>query len=222
MITVLQSVDLLLALYAGGDAWKTFDFVEPGSGDHDVCWALKRTAGVSVVCLRGSATFKDWFRDFDAAIPWPHKGLGPVHPGFMLGMTEAYAEIQKHIAGPVVITGHSLGAARAAILAGLFILDGNKPLAKFVYGEPKPGFKQLASVCSEIPMSLSYRNATPNGHDLVTDVPLTFPPEEYVHSDVLTDVCAPPPANDEWGPLAWHHLQLYRQGLDSISNKAAA
>lgn len=214
MITPLNAANLLLALYNGGDAWKQFDFVEPGAGDHGVCWAVKRTAGVSVVCLRGSATFEDWMRDFDAvAPPWTHKGLGPVHPGFVIGMEEAYQEIQKYVAGPVVVTGHSLGAGRSAILAGLFLLDGKTVAAKMVFGEPKPGFVQLARLLSRIPQSVSYRNGDAHHHDLITDVPLSFPPEEYVHPEVLTEVCAPPSPGDSWGVFAWHHLQLYQQAL---------
>lgn len=214
MLTPIQACDFLLSLYGDG---KIFDYISLPPKDGGVCWGVKSFGGLNVLALRGSKTFQDWFRDFHAfANPFHSNKLGVVHPGFYAGMEETYQDIKSRVSGPIVITGHSLGAARSAILSGLYISDGIVPVGRIAFGEPKPGFSKLAALLSTLPSDLSYRNKGVNGHDLVTDVPFTFPPEEYVHSTKLQDICGEPPKNDEWGPLAWHHLELYRQGLGKL------
>lgn len=210
----LQIADLLLALYGG--ATGSFDFVEYGTADDQVCWALKRVDGVDVVLLRGSYNAGDWLRDF-TAITWPMVmmgGLGPVHPGFAQGMAKMWSELQTRSSGPWIVAGHSLGAGRAAILSGMMVLTGKPPVRRVGLGEPKPGFRRLAEVLANVPCD-NYRNGDSYHHDLVTDVPLSFPPEDYVHSSALTFITAKPPEDDQWGVFAWHHMELYRAALEA-------
>lgn len=211
--TDLGIAQMLVNLYAGAVG---FDHYEPGSGDSGICWALKRMPDADVICLRGSACFEDWIRNLIVlATPFSHAAFGPVHPGFEMGLERAFPDIldaMGHNEGPVIVAGHSLGAGRAAILSALFIESGNAPVGRVVFGEPKPGFAQLASYISKVP-ARSYRNADGKHHDLITDVPLSFPPEEYVHASELIDVCAPPSSGDRWGIFAYHHMELYVQAL---------
>lgn len=214
-MTDAQIANLLLDLYGGKNS---FDFVESGSGDSGICWAHKRVDGVDYIFLRGSVTLQDWFRNLLAlAAPWTHETLGPVHPGFLLGMDRCWAEIKQRTSGPWVVSGHSLGAARAAVLTGLMIESGVTPLCRVVFGEPKPGFSKLAQYISHVP-SRSYRNGHNRDHDLVTSVPISFPPEEYVHAEALIDVTAIPSLKQtlKYGPLRYHVMELYAQALAAL------
>ena len=190
-----------------------WDHYQDGATDNDVVLGIKRLDGVDVVVLRGSATLRDWMRDFNAfASPVAHDRLGPVHPGFLLGMEQAAQFVQANAAGPFIVVGHSLGAARSAIMTALLLDAGAKVLARVCWGEPKPGFQPLAALVGKV-LNFSYRNGNDQHHDLVTDVPLTFPPEEYCHAAPLIQVCTEPPANDPWGPLRYHHMELYSAAM---------
>jgi hypothetical protein len=201
---------LCAAIYAdaGGPivAWDHFDAGE----DDGVCWALKRLPACDVIVFRGSATFQDWVRDFRAAPIFTR--IGHVHDGFHSGMEHAWADIRLLLKQPAVVTGHSLGAGRAAILTGFMVKDGVSPVARVVFGEPKPGFLDLAELIAAVP-GRSYRNGDGAHHDLVTDVPFSFPPLQYTHPTPIIPVCAPPTADDQWGAFSWHRPQLYSVAL---------
>jgi hypothetical protein len=176
-----------------------------------VVYGAKVVDGVTVIALRGSVTFRDWVRDlFAFACPVTHSRLGPVHPGFLYGMESAWADIQAHTSGPRVFIGHSLGAGRAAVLTALAALEGQAPVARVVWGEPKSGFAPMAGLIAGVP-ARSYRNGDGRHHDLVTDVPISFPPEDYLRSGHLIDICAVPEAAEvaSLGIFAWHHMPLY-------------
>lgn len=212
MIKSSVVANLLVSLYNGA---ADFDILEPGSGDSGICWAAKEVDGVTLLLLRGSVTLSDWLDDFRAVTtPFNHSVLGPVHPGFALGMTDCWAEMRAKTKGPYVISGHSLGAGRAAILTGLMIRDGILPQARIAFGEPKPGFAQLARYIAPVP-AVSYRNVALSGpgHDYVTDVPATFPLENYTHPCPLTSVRVKPSSN---GLFAFHHMPLYAQAVADL------
>jgi Lipase (class 3) len=205
---------LLVDLYSG--AYASFDHLEPGNGPSGICWATKRVDGVTYIFLRGSVTFWDWFKDFiSLAAPCTHDVLGPVHPGFALGMDRVYAAIKQHSEGPWVVAGHSLGAGRAAILTGLMVEDGRTPLARVVFGEPKPGFSQLSRYIARVP-GRSYRNGDTHQHDLVTDVPITLLIAEYEHPTPLIEVLAEPAIDAKEGVFKWHNMGLYAKAVQGI------
>jgi hypothetical protein len=202
------------AIYAGSaDAWDHFD---PGADDDAVCWALKKLDGYDAVVFRGSDTFKDWIRDLRAA-PIPTR-LGQVHAGFYAGMEKTWAEIRAMQSQPLIVTGHSLGAARAGVLCGLAILDGTTPAARVVFGEPKPGFADLAKITDAAP-GRSYRNGDHRHHDVVTDVPFSFPPFEYVHPTPIIPVTDVPTGDifARLGLFAWHHIAHYEAATPSTA-----
>lgn len=222
MITDFTIADLLVKLYDQPEAPLStagFDNFEPGTADGGICWASKRIENMDVVCLRGSVTFQDWLRDlFAFTIPFPNKGLGCVHPGFKIGMDDAWDEIRRRTVGPWIVAGHSLGAGRAAILAGLMTLDKMPPVRRVAFGEPRPGFQQLSDLIAGIP-SVSYCNgSTAHDHDRVTDVPLEFGIERYVHPSPLTYVDAAPTAEMRARDGMWarHHMPLYHQAVSSV------
>lgn len=172
--------------------------------------------GTCGVYIHGSEDIADWQQDFhQVAIPVDHPKLGLVHPGFLAGANIIKPEIDAYVGDrPVAYYGHSYGAGRAAILAGLRITEG-KPVARVVlFGEPRAGGPILTRVCGNIAIE-SYRNAKPDGgpmdHDLVTDVPFNLGPQAPYQPlrGPLTDVWCEPRADDAWAFFRFHHLYLY-------------
>ena len=216
MPTDLEIAQLTAALeQASTKNWSSFDHVEPPQQDGGVCWGIKAFDDATVVVMRGSITKQDWFRDF-LAMPAhevsPYEKLGPVHLGFSIGLPAAWKIIKPGVTvrqKPLILAGHSLGAARAWILAGMAIVDGVVAARVVVFGSPRPGFAQLASVVAEAPQK-SYRNRL----DPVCEVPFNIPPKfPYVEPAPFTMLDVEPAAEDEWGPLADHHMPLYVAGL---------
>jgi hypothetical protein len=191
-----------------------WDHVDAGEDD-DVCWAVKRVGEVDIVVLRGSATLEDWIRDADAMAitPATHPVLGSVHAGFYAGMEKVCEEVLARNPKNLIITGHSLGGARATILTALLKANGKPPLARVTFGEPRPGFAELADYLEDVP-----GRAYCNGNDYVTKLPFSitgmFP---YVHPTPLIAVAAAPAPGDPWGPFAPHHSQLYAEALKTIN-----
>ena len=208
MITDRDIAALCSAIYAyPGDPPPSWDHFDAGLDD-GVCWALKKLPGADVIVLRGSVTFQDWLRDLRGdPIMTP---LGFVHAGFHAGMIPMWLEAKAMLSQPAIVSGHSLGAARAGILAGLMTLDKVTPKARIVFGEPKPGYLELAKIIEATP-GRSYRNGDATHHDLVTDVPFSFPPLQYVHPTPIIPVTAVPGPDifATLGVFAWHHAPLY-------------
>lgn len=224
-VTDKDCADLMMGIYAySGVAPVDWDHYDAGADD-GVCYGVKLIGGTPVIAFRGSTTPEDWLRDFDCvALPFNDAdGLGPVHPGFYLGLSRVLGEVRDflsrfpsaahmgHPNGPV-ITGHSLGAGRATLFAGLLKLSGVLPQRRVCFGEPKAGFAQLGAVIGDV-TSVSYCAGDVAGHDLVTDVPFSFPPEAYVHPATLTSLVVTPPANDPWGIFRYHHMAGYQAAL---------
>ena len=214
--------DALIASYCGMIysplALLKFDHFDAGEDD-GVCWALKRLPGFDVVVLRGSVTGLDWIRDLRAMAS--RTRIGHVHVGFFTGMEHVWGDLRPLISQPCIVTGHSLGAARAAILTALMTADGVPPVARVVFGEPKPGMIDLAEVIRDVP-GRSYRNGDEVHHDLVTDVPFSFPPLQYVHPTPIIPVFCKP-HQDEFaanGVFAWHHWDLYETAINVALTQA--
>jgi hypothetical protein len=215
MLTDYQIAMACCDIY-NGPLSRQWDIYDLGTTD-GICWGAFRVDGITYIILRGSVTAQDWLRDATAiANPFTHDALGACHPGFYIGMHELWAEIKTKTQGPWVIAGHSLGAGRACILSGVMIVDGHVPLKRTCFGEPLPAFSKLAKVLSAIPEQNSYRNGDAVHHDPVTDVPLSIPPEEYVHPVPLKLVTAMPTDNS-MGVFSWHHCPLYAEALSKLA-----
>lgn len=207
--TTLDIVRLCGQIYQHDAAVSGFDYFDAGMDD-GIAWAIRRLDYFDVVILRGSVTLQDWIRDARAlAIP---TRIGHVHDGFYAGMEHMWADCRAKLRQPTIVGGHSLGAARAAVLTGLMKADGAEPAARIVFGEPKPGLIDFAQLLADIP-GKSYRNGDNLHHDLITDLPFSFPPEQYTRATPIIPVCAEPPANDRDGVFGWHHVQLYEAAI---------
>lgn len=226
---VLPSDATIAALCNGlyaypGSATIDWDHREEPDDDNGICWAMKHLGTVDVIILRGSTTPQDWVRDFEAvADPFTHSALGPVHPGFLAGIEDAYAAMKPLLRADVIVCGHSLGAARAAILTGLMVDDNHAPRARVVFGEPRPGFAPLAKLIASVP-ARSYRNGNGILYDLITEVPIAMGPENYVHPCPLTHVCEEPGPDwtKQWGVFAWHAMPLYLAAVEKREGRQSA
>lgn len=197
-----------------------FDHFDAGLDD-GVCWALKKFDGFDVIIFRGSLTLQDWIADLRAlAVP---TRIGHVHVGFFAGMEHVWSEARALLTQPAIVTGHSLGAARAGVIAALMAADGSAPIARVVFGEPKPGLLDFAARLKDIP-ARSYRNGDARHHDLVTDLPFSFPPLQYVHPTPIVPVCCKPEGIEfeDLGVFAWHHVSLYETALAVLASQEKA
>lgn len=173
----------------------------------DIHVAHKLIEGIDVIVFRGSVDYIDWVRDFKG-IPEKHPRLGWCHDGFLDYMDLVFEEVMAVIGRDIIVTGHSLGAARASILAGLLVSHGSKLVARVVFGEPRPGFNQLATILRQSGAQLrSYRN----GSDPVTQVPELF--GRYVHPSPLIALHAEPQRHDDMDVLRYHDIDLYLSAL---------
>lgn len=218
-------------------AWDYLSLAAPGA--FKPSFGIQQVGDISVLVFRGSVSLADWLRDFDsltdpletllealgfqlAAVPVPHAYLGPVHPGFLIGLETAIDEALPHLGENIVVAGHSLGAGEATLATGILVHRGRAPKRRVVFGEPRSGFKPLAKLIADVP-SASYRNGDRIVKDLVTEVPLAIDAEAYVHCCPLVDVCAKPEGTmfERWRVLAWHGMPLYLQALERLAGMAA-
>jgi hypothetical protein len=192
-----------------------WDHIDVGADDN-VFWALKKVDGFDIVVFRGSITAIDWFNDF-RALPILTR-VGHVHAGFFSGIERVWSEVRPLLTQPVIVTGHSLGAARAGVLTALMVADGAAPVARVVFGEPKPGLIDFAKIVADVP-ARSYRNGNSKDHDLVTDIPATLPPIQFVHPTPIVVVDAEPTGGlfETLGIFAYHHCPLYVAGVTALT-----
>lgn len=190
----------------------TWDHVFPVDG---AFVAVKVIDDTAYVCWRGSVTVLDWIEDITrVAQPLVDPVLGPVHPGFALGVQAVLRKVNEFVAGnKVIVVGHSLGAGHAAIYAGYRLAVGSSVDRVIMFGEPRAGCSKLAGILSQTKL-YSFRNEDANGHDYVTDVPAPIPLlAPYVHPTTFTDVSASPVSSDRWGLFRYHHFGLYCRAL---------
>lgn len=212
MRTATQIADNLLAQYNG--EYQVFDLMTNIGG---IDFAVKRWPDCTEIDFEGSHDPRDWLRDFQA-IMIQVPGIGGVEAGFNAGTDQVVDVLLKNIAKtlPVIIGGHSLGAAHAHIVARKLIAAGFTPsmVSRCVFGSPRPGDSVLAGGLKDSPVE-SYRNFQDFNHqDFVCDVPfeiLLLAPFKHPGAYKLVNVA--PDANDPWGPLARHHMELYRKAL---------
>lgn len=209
MLPALACAQLCAAVYTDVDGW------DHRWVDNDIVVAHKRVGDMDVIVCRGSQSAIDWRRDLEA-IPVHHEQLGTVHAGFVYGMNYVLTEITPLLKGKIVLTGHSLGAARTMILAGLLSkLTPTPPNQVTVFGCPRPGGEELRDiVCLSGAKVESYRNE----RDPVTYVPCL--PGVFCH------VVEPFQLNGGADPhdltiFREHHIGRYITGLNQLIGVAA-
>jgi len=172
----------------------------------DVIVGHVKIGDTDVIVIRGSATVEDWLKDAEA-LPYISCDIGFVHAGFFSGMLDVLAETDPVLGNDVVITGHSLGGARARILAALRIHNGWPVSQVTVFGSPKPGGAECASLVARVPLHTSYRNRQ-------DPVPLLPGHWFWEHSELYIDIDAIPEGG-ELGGIEDHRISLYIKGVSS-------
>lgn len=212
MISDADLVDTIAALYAPDGR---FQHVETTAG---INWGLSRNYGAMLLVFRGSVTVQDWLRDLESEasrIVPGYPSLGHVPYGFGAGLVAAYEAIKtaldQHDSGTALyIMGHSLGAAHAAEIVGMFELDGVRVEQLVLCGCPKPGMVPLETLLERVSCA-NYRN----GKDPVPVLPLPIKPLlEWRDAAPVTMLDEAPDNPGE--PMAWHHIRLYQQGVRKL------
>jgi hypothetical protein len=170
-----------------------------------VVFGHAKVGDVDVIALRGSENIDDWMHDFTAIPQW-HSQLGFCHAGFLHDMDDVFSTVRAEVGPNLIITGHSLGGARARILAGLFAVNKILVAELGVFGSPKPAFANLARIIAKSGMkhwSLRFYN------DAVVLVPLDIEPFlEFVHTEPYAPLAGHSGQSD-MGPLRDHSIDNY-------------
>ena len=119
----------------------------------------------------------------------------------------------------VYITGHSLGAAEAVLVAWSRVRRGLPVDGVYVFGCPRPGNSELGVLLSHVPVYRSIRNQIGGfpDYDLVTAVPFDVEAMlDYAQPAPFEAIAERPPPNDPLGPFQYHHSYLYAQGCAKL------
>jgi hypothetical protein len=91
----------------------------------------------TIVAFRGSADRRDWLTDFGVRF-W-YTACGRVHAGFWDSTSSVMGNVAAVGPGPVIVTGHSKGAAEALICARRLAEAGREVSAVITFGGPRVG-----------------------------------------------------------------------------------
>lgn len=142
-----------------------FDIVLRERQDHGVSVGIVEDYDKTIFVFRGSVTVEDWARDAISYLPDEKNGLTfPL--GFDLGMGETFQNLKYFLkkAKMIYITGHSLGAAHAAIFNYLLArATGNQAVNVVLMGCPNLSLNESTGRSNV----LSFQNES----DFVCDVP---------------------------------------------------
>lgn len=134
---------------------------------------VRTTATARYVAVRGTdfcyqdGNWRDLVRNI-RTVPWRHRATGFAHAGYLKGAICLYEHLLKDchhglFDRPVVVTGHSMGAAVGSLLTQMIEADGHHVARLVLFGSPRvyvfrtPQFK-----CDVLHLR--------NGSDIVTGV----------------------------------------------------
>lgn len=161
--------------------------------------------GHPVFAVAGTERPEDFAADADF-VPTRAGELGMVHAGFYRDALQVFAQLQPLMKGEFSISGHSLGASRAAILAGLCAINDIPVAGLFMFEPARPGYDELSTlVRGYIPSIIATRNA----RDFVPDLAPSFP-FPYQHITDLTNLNHPSTSED---PVEDHLLGAVVPGV---------
>ena len=207
-----ELVDLAAATYLPGAA----PFLQ-NSGFADRLFRTIRADGLTIFAVEGTYNVPGWIADFMALGVRDHQTknhptLGFVHLDFYTAALRLLPPVEAAVrAGPVAITGHSRGAALAAMLCGLLIDDGLAPIKMGLFAPPRAGGPLFVRVVTSIPFC-----AYKFGDDPVPEVPPTLLPDFPYAQVPLTKVGDPSP-----NAIDCHHIGHYVAAVHSLTASKA-
>ena len=152
-------------------AWQLDDsrFVAADETECFVAW----TPAAVVVAFRGTASPGDWLADLN--IQSTKRDYGIVHRGFYTAFKAVEPQLRAALGGvagrPIVLTGHSLGGALAAVAAAEWA-DAFPVASLYTYGQPATGKHGFANFLAAKYPDRIFRVV--NDDDIVPQVPPTF------------------------------------------------
>lgn len=161
------------------------------TGDSNV-YVIEDETDIVVVC-RGTEPNKwsDISADLSINLVPSRGGVGQVHVGFRTYTNKIWPFVKDHVdthTGEKLLwlTGHSLGAAMATLLARRFALDDTltTPQALFTYGSPRVGNRTYINAFNKLVTHHRWVNAG----DIVTKVPIS---PWYYHCGTRHSIKAP-------------------------------
>ena len=100
-----------------------------------------RAEGPAILAFRGSEDIRDLLTDFQ--VRWVQTVHGGIHSGFFNSALSVLNQIlkldQRQSPAPVIVTGHSKGAAEALIVARWLVAAGRPVEAVVTFGGPRVG-----------------------------------------------------------------------------------
>lgn len=164
--------------------------VEPGLQLIDTQAFVMADRRIVITAFRGTEprVLKDWLSDAGIVPVDGPNGIGRIHRGFGRALACVYDELKRTILGfadsgqSLWYTGHSLGAALAALMARQLQLEtGRVPGGIYTFGQPRIGNADFAAAFDSDLKSVSFRLV--NHEDIVP----RLPPEAlgYDHAGTL-------------------------------------
>lgn len=163
--------------------------------------------GQTVLAFRGSKTLTDWLDDFEA-IPIAVPLVGTVHEGFWQGVEDIYERVGLRSGDSVILTGHSLGCAHAALFARLCLLRHGSVSQLYLFAPPRIGFQDFYDGLRNVGEIKAWQNAL----DPVPDVPFPLSGLPWAQFPLIT-ITELPGGMSDIDPIAYHAIELYERGI---------
>jgi len=134
---------------------------------------------VTLLVFCGTNAVLDWRMNIQS-LQDSFIGASRVHTGFKKCYESLAGQIQSLLPseGTLILAGHSLGAALATLATAALNQSADVVQACYSYGSPRIGDRQFVDQLMELPI---YRLV--NNCDVVTGIPLSLGPSEYLHPD---------------------------------------
>lgn len=160
-----------------------FEFIALTGLFKDVCAFVASSPDYNLLVFRGTKVFQDWMSDLACSpirFDWvfsPAPALGEIHAGFGHCLSDGLKPIIAALASreqtkKLLITGHSLGGALAALVGACFNVLGPaiRPVSGiYTFGQPRIGLHDFCNTYARILAGKLVRFV--NKQDLVPRVP---------------------------------------------------
>jgi hypothetical protein len=208
-----------------------FQWIDLTTVFKDVCAFIVSSDEFHLLVFRGTKLPQDWMTDLyctPVRFEWIFTGgptIGEIHSGFGHCLADKFGEITQKLSGrdstlPLVITGHSLGGALAALAGACFtVLGSSVPGVSSIYtfGQPRIGLHDFCNTYSRIMSDKLVRFV--NKQDLVPRVP--FRGWDYsdegtmIHFDSTGE---PSIESSEWQSFLMRTLQSWEDVFNMITH----